>query len=77
MSFFLLISSWDLHVTSSSHRIKIYSVNRSKEATAKRLKFLEAHGESVLNLTKPVELPLEDMDQYLKISRTFPREPVS
>ena len=34
-------SSWDLHVTSSCHRIKVYSVNTSKPATAARLKEIE------------------------------------
>ena len=72
-----VLTSWDLHVTSSCHRIKIYSVNRSKEATAKRLKYLEEHGESILQLTKPAELPLEDMNDFMKITRTYPREPIS
>jgi len=67
--------NWDLHVTSSCHRIKVYSVNKSKPATAKRLKYLKEHGEDIKELTKPVELSWEDTDHYLKASRTYPREP--
>lgn len=69
--------NWDLHVTSSCHRIKIYSVNRSKPATARRLKFLEEHGENIKDLTKPVELSLEDTDHFLEVTRAFPREPTN
>ncbi|KAF7299801.1 Sulfite oxidase mitochondrial [Mycena chlorophos] len=32
--------NWDLHVTSSCHRIKIYSVNKSRPATVRRLQEL-------------------------------------
>lgn len=67
--------NWDLHVTSSCHRIKIYSVNKSREITARRLKYLEEHGESVLELTKPAELSWEDTDVYLTNMRAHPREP--
>jgi len=67
--------NWDLHVTSSCHRIKIYSVNKSRSATARRLKYLEEHGESVLELTKPAELSWEDTDVYLTNMRAYPREP--
>jgi len=70
-----LSSSWDLHVTSSCHRIKIYSVNRARPETAKRLKLLEEHGEDIYNLSHPPEFSLEPLDEYLAQYRKYPREP--
>ncbi|KAH9924353.1 sulfite oxidase mitochondrial precursor [Epithele typhae] len=69
--------NWDLHVTSSCHRIKVFSVNRSKPATARRLKEFEARGESFEPLTKPIEWQLEDTEVYLERMRRFPREPLN
>ncbi|KAK3323985.1 Oxidoreductase, molybdopterin-binding domain-containing protein [Cercophora scortea] len=56
--------NWDLHVTSSCHRVKVYSINRSKPATAARLKMLEEKGLSVTPITKPLELDLEPDEQF-------------
>ncbi|KAK7462372.1 hypothetical protein VKT23_007973 [Stygiomarasmius scandens] len=67
--------NWDLHVTSSCHRIKIYSVNRTRPETAKRLKLLEEHGEDIYNLSHPPEFSLEPLDEYLAQYRKYPREP--
>jgi hypothetical protein len=67
--------SWDLHVTSSSHRVKLYSVNKSKPLTAQRLAQLEAHGQPIEPLTKPVEFALESTEEYLAFARKHPREP--
>ena len=69
--------SWDLHVTSSAHRIKLYSVNRSKPATAARLKQLQEHGQSFEPLTQPLEFGLEDMDEYMIQMNKLPREPIN
>jgi len=69
--------NWDLHVTSSSHRIKLYSVNRSRPATAKRLKELEAHGQGFEPLTLPVEFSLESEEEYLAAVSKHPREPLN
>jgi len=69
--------NWDLHVTSSCHRIKIYSVNRTRAATAKRLKELEARGEGIEPLSHPLEYQLEDTEEYLAACRKHPREPVN
>lgn len=69
--------SWDLHVTSSCHRIKIYSMNRTRPATKARLEAYAARGESVLPITKPVEWSLEDMDDFVERIRKNPREPRS
>lgn len=70
-------SSWDLHVTSSCHRIKIYSVNRSRPATMQRLKELEARGEGIEPLSKPLEFQLEDTEEYLAACKKHPREPLN
>ncbi|KAI8978715.1 sulfite oxidase mitochondrial precursor [Trametes punicea] len=66
--------NWDLHVTSSCHRIKVYSVNTSRPATAHRLAELRARGES-LDLTRPIPWSLESLEEYLKAVRKHPREP--
>lgn len=60
------IRNWDLHVTSSCHRIKVYSVNRSKPATAARLKMLEEKGMSITPITKPFEFSLESDEDWRK-----------
>ncbi|KAJ3522672.1 hypothetical protein NM688_g8842 [Phlebia brevispora] len=67
--------NWDLHVTSSAHRIKIYSVNRSKPRTAMRLKQLEDMGESLEPISKPLEFTLEKFEDYEAASQKYPREP--
>lgn len=67
--------NWDLHVTSSAHRIKLYSVNKTKPATAARLAQFAARGESIAPLTKPSEAPLEDMTAFVEAMRKYPREP--
>lgn len=69
--------SWDLHVTSSCHRIKIYSVNKTKPATAARLAEIEAKGVSFNPLTMPLEWSLESEEDYLKNMRKHPREPLN
>lgn len=58
--------NWDLHVTSSCHRVKIYSMNRSKPLTAQRLKVLEEKGMSMFPLTRPLEIDLETDEHYDK-----------
>ncbi|KAJ3503877.1 hypothetical protein NMY22_g18098 [Coprinellus aureogranulatus] len=69
--------NWDLHVTSSAHRIKVYSVNKSRRDTAARLKYLEENGQSFEPLTRPIEVTLEDEEEYLDYVRKHPREPTS
>ncbi|TFY69007.1 hypothetical protein EVJ58_g659 [Rhodofomes roseus] len=67
--------NWDLHVTSSCHRIKLYSMNRTRPETKARLELYASRGESITPITKPTEYGLEDMDEYLAKMRAFPREP--
>ncbi|KAL9096663.1 MAG: hypothetical protein Q9165_001151 [Trypethelium subeluteriae] len=56
--------NWDMHVTSSCHRIKIFSINRTKPDTAKRLKFLEEKKIPLLPITQPLGVDLEDEEEY-------------
>jgi sulfite oxidase len=70
--------SWDLHVTSSAHRIKIYSVNTSRAATRRRIELMREHGvESFEPLSRPLEFSLEDEQTFLEKVRRYPREPKS
>jgi sulfite oxidase len=64
-------------VTSSAHRVPVYSINRSIPATANRLKLLEEHGEPIVPITHPAEFALESEDDYANAMRIKgPREPV-
>jgi len=67
--------NWDLHVTSSCHRIKLYSVNTTRPATKRRLELLAAYGEGIEPLTRPFEHSLEDPEEYLENYRKHRREP--
>jgi len=69
--------NWDLHVTSSCHRIKLYSVNKTRPATAKRLQELHERGETFEPLTRPLEFSLEDEGEYLTATKKQPREPLN
>lgn len=61
--------NWDLHVTSSCHRVFVYSVNRTRPQTASRLKQLKEKGMSLTPITAPLEFNLEDDDTYLDAMR--------
>ncbi|KAA1474748.1 molybdopterin binding oxidoreductase [Dentipellis sp. KUC8613] len=70
--------NWDLHVTSSCHRIKIYSINMSRPATRARLEQIRAHGGKDFEpLTQPLHFELESRDEYLEAMRKRPREPLN
>ncbi|KAJ7069435.1 sulfite oxidase mitochondrial precursor [Mycena amicta] len=69
--------NWDLHVTSSCHRIKIYSVNKTRPATMKRLKELEDRGDAFEPLTLPLEYQIESTSDYLSAMKKHPREPLN
>ena len=67
--------NWGLHVTSSAHRIKIYSVNKTREQTRRRLKDFEQRGQSFAPITKPTEFPYQDLDEYAQFfKRNGPRD---
>jgi hypothetical protein len=57
--------NWDLHVTSSCHRIKIYSINKSRPKTAAKLAMFEKLGLPFLPITQPGEMDLEDEESYM------------
>ncbi|KAI0173113.1 molybdopterin binding oxidoreductase [Hypoxylon sp. FL1284] len=56
--------NWSLHVTSSAHRIKIYSVNKSKDRTKARLEEFERRGMSFVPITRPTEFPYMSWEEY-------------
>lgn len=63
-------------VTSSAHRVPIYSVNRSKPETAARLRLLESHGQSIKPITFPTDVPIQSNEEYLAaMAKRGPREP--
>jgi len=69
--------NWDLHVTSSCHRIKVYSINRSHPATAARLKMLEEKGIPILPITRPLEMNLESDEEYdIEMAKKKGRDPI-
>lgn len=48
----------------NSHRIKVYSINKSRQATAERLKYIEDMGLSLEPITQPLEVDLESDEHY-------------
>ena len=54
--------NWGLHVTSSCHKVKIYSVNTSRPETRKRLEQFEKAGESFVPITRPTEFKMINME---------------
>ncbi|KAI1388135.1 molybdopterin binding oxidoreductase [Hypoxylon trugodes] len=61
--------NWGLHVTSSAHRIRVYSVNKAKELTRARLEEFEKRGMPFVPITRPTEFPYmtwEEYDEYFK-----------
>lgn len=59
--------NWGLHVTSSCHRVKIYSVNVSRPETKKRLQDFEKDGENFMPITRPTKFKTMYGDEYEKI----------
>ncbi|KAK3365091.1 Oxidoreductase, molybdopterin-binding domain-containing protein [Lasiosphaeria ovina] len=56
--------NWGLHVTSSCHRVKVYSVNASRPATRKRLQEFEDHKVGFLPITRPTEFAYQTPEEY-------------
>jgi sulfite oxidase len=52
-------------VTSSCHRIKIYSINKTRPKTAAKLKQFEKLGIPFLPIIQPGEMDLEDEENYM------------
>ncbi|KAI1817313.1 sulfite oxidase [Poronia punctata] len=67
--------NWGLHVTSSAHRVRVYSVNKSKERTRARLEEFEKRGISFAPLTRPTEFPTMSWEEYEDFfARNGPRD---
>ena len=62
-----MIRNFDLHVTSSCHRIKVYSINRNRPATRARLAELERRGLGIVPITRPLPFDLETDEHYEKV----------
>lgn len=61
--------NWGLHVTSSCHRISVYSVNKKHPKTAARLKEMEEKNVPLAPLTVPLAIPSQTSDDYEKFWR--------
>ncbi|KAI9831583.1 MAG: hypothetical protein M1819_004815 [Sarea resinae] len=58
--------NWDTHVTSSCHRISVYSINTSRPATRARLAELQDARIELEPLTQPLPIDLEDDTDYVR-----------
>jgi sulfite oxidase len=58
--------NWGLHVTSSCHRVKIYSVNKSKPDTKARLEEFEERGIPFVPITRPTPFKIQSDTDYEK-----------
>lgn len=61
--------------THSSFGLQIYSVNRTKPLTARRLKQLEENGQGFLPLSQPLEFSVQPFEEYEAAYQKDPREP--
>lgn len=61
--------NFDTHVTSSCHRIKVYSINRNRADTRARLQELEARGLSMTPITQPLTFDLETEEHYQEVMK--------
>ena len=67
--------NWGLHVTSSCHRIKVYSVNKKRELTKQRLRQFREHKEPFVPITVPTDFPQMTWEDYDKFfDDTQPRD---
>ena len=68
--------NWSLHLTNTVHRISVYSVNKTREMTRKRLGEFEAANTPFAPLTRPTEFTTQSMDDYLAFWKVNdPRDP--
>ncbi|KAL5362234.1 molybdopterin binding oxidoreductase [Aspergillus floccosus] len=67
--------NWGLHVTSSAHRIKVYSINKSREITRKRIDKYEQLGIPLAPLSRYEIVPSQTEEEYEQYWRTHdPRD---
>lgn len=56
--------NWGLHVTSSCHRISVYSVNYTRPKTKTRLQEFADKGTPFAPITVPLAFPSQTWDDY-------------
>ena len=56
--------NWGLHVTSSAHRISVYSVNKKHETTRKKIEKMEHLGIPLAPLTFYQPVPGQTEEEY-------------
>ncbi|KAI7484533.1 hypothetical protein KC351_g4450 [Hortaea werneckii] len=56
--------NWGLHVTSSAHRVKVYSINKKRPLTAHKLELFEKTGSPLAPITWPEEFVTQGWDEY-------------
>ncbi|GAM37518.1 hypothetical protein TCE0_024r07502 [Talaromyces pinophilus] len=61
--------NWGLHVTSSAHRIPVYSINKTKERTKERLAMLEREGIPLAPITRYEYVHSQTDEEILKFYR--------
>ncbi|KAI6261154.1 hypothetical protein MCOR19_002577 [Pyricularia oryzae] len=67
--------NWGLHVTSSCHRVSVYSINKTRPKTQARMAELEGKNIPIVPITVPLEVPAQGSDEYEEFWRTHePRD---
>lgn len=61
--------NWGLHITSSAHRVKVYSINKTRAKTASKLALFEKTGSPLAPITWPEEFVTQGWDEYKKFWR--------
>jgi sulfite oxidase len=56
--------NWGLHVTSSAHRVKVYSINKTRPLTQSKLALFEKTGSPLAPITWPEEFVTQGWDEY-------------
>jgi len=68
--------NWGLHVTHSAHRISVYSINKSRAETQRRLNFLEERGIPLAPITRYEIVQTQTESEYDQYWREHePRDP--
>jgi sulfite oxidase len=56
--------NWGLHVTSSAHRINVYSINATRPRTIEKMKMFEKTGSPYAPITWPEEFQWQSDEEY-------------
>ncbi|TLD11777.1 hypothetical protein PspLS_11669 [Pyricularia sp. CBS 133598] len=57
--------NWGLHVTSSCHRVSVYSINKTRPKTQARLAELDSKNIPIVPITVPLEVPAQVMEDRI------------